>query len=139
MFSIFVCIEAYKLNIGTYRQPGPGFFPFLTGAAFGLLALLLFFLSFTRNQRGEERRSFERTRWRNILLVLVVLYLYALVLEKLGFLVSSFLFVAGLLWIVEGKKWYVLLLVGGIAALTSYAIFQLWLQSQLPKGILGIF
>jgi len=135
-FSVLVCIESYRLDIGTYRNPGSGFFPFWAGIVFGILSALLLIQNFLK--REKEERVFQKVKWRDILLVLAALYIYAVVLEKIGFVISSFLFVAALLKIVENKKWYILVIVGGASALASYAIFQLWLQSQLPKGIFGI-
>jgi putative tricarboxylic transport membrane protein len=134
-FSILVCIEAYRLDIGSYRNPGTGFFPFWVGIVFGILSVLFLIQNFLK--REKEEIAFHEVDWRKVLLVMASLYAYALVLEKIGFIVSSFLLVAVLLKFVDNKKWHILILVGGVSALASYAIFELWLHSHLPKGIFG--
>lgn len=134
-FSILVCIEAYRLGIGVFRNPGTGFFPFWAGIVLGILSVLFLIQNFLK--REKEEMAFQKVDWRKIILVMVSLYIYALVLEKIGFVISSFLLIAALLKLVDNKKWYILILVGGSSALASYAFFELWLRSHLPKGIFG--
>ena len=38
---------------------------------------------------------------------------------------------------IEGTGWFRALGVASAAALTSYAMFELWLKIRLPKGIFG--
>jgi putative tricarboxylic transport membrane protein len=133
-FSILVCIEAYRLDIGSYRNPGSGFFPFWVGIVLGILSFLFLIQKFLKREKKEEM-AFQKVDWRKILLVIASLYVYALVLEKIGFILSTFLLVAVLLKFVDNKKWYILIFVGGSSALACYLVFELWLQSHLPKGI----
>jgi hypothetical protein len=37
----------------------------------------------------------------------------------------------------ESKRWMVAIGASGIASLSSYAVFELWLRTQLPRGIFG--
>lgn len=136
IFSIFVCFESYRLDIGDFHNPGPGFSPFLMGAVFGILSIILLILSFI--QKDEVEAVFEKIRWKSVILVLAALFIYSIFLEKIGFVGTTFLFVVILLGVIEGKKWYIVIFAGIASALLSYIIFQLWLQSQLPKGIFGL-
>jgi hypothetical protein len=135
LFSIFVCVESYRLDIGKFHNPGPGFFPFWLGMILGFFSLLLFFLSFAAAADGEG--IFKKAKWGSIFLVLASLLIYSLVLIPIGFVGSTFLLVVALIWVIERRKWYILMIVAVAASLSSYLIFQVWLQSQLPKGILG--
>lgn len=62
---------------------------------------------------------------------------YAFLLEKAGFVVSTFLLLFVLFKAVEHQGWR--LAVGGslAVAIASYAIFDRWLMLQLPKGFWG--
>jgi putative tricarboxylic transport membrane protein len=136
IFSILVCIESYRLGIGSFYAPGTGFFPFWAGMVFGIFSLLLLVQTFIRARKREGIS--ERIRWGSIILVLTSLFIYAIVLEKLGFIVSTLLFIAALLMIIEHKKWHIVTIIAIISTLVFYIVFQVWLQSNLPKGILGL-
>jgi Tripartite tricarboxylate transporter TctB family len=84
-----------------------------------------------------ERQEFSGTNWRKVILVLAALVFYGLLLEKLGFVLTTFVLFSFLLWISAETKWLTLLAVASAAALGSYALFEIWLQIRLPKGIFG--
>jgi putative tricarboxylic transport membrane protein len=136
IFSILICIESYRLGIGSFHAPGTGFFPFWVGTVFGALSLLLLVLTFVRE--GKRVGISEKVRWGSIILVLASLFIYAVVLEKIGFVVSTLLFIGALLMIIERKKWLIVAIIAILSTLAFYIVFQVWLQSNLPKGILGL-
>jgi len=136
IFSILICIESYRLGIGSFYAPGTGFFPFWAGMVFGTLSLLLLVQTFIRARR--RGGISERIRWGSVILVLASLFIYAIVLEKLGFIFSTLLFIAALLMIIERKKWHIVTIIAIISTLAFYIVFQVWLQSNLPKGFWGL-
>jgi putative tricarboxylic transport membrane protein len=75
--------------------------------------------------------------WVKIALVLLSLVSYAFFLERLGFVVTTFVLLTFLLGWIEGTNWGRSLGVASAAALGSFAIFELWLKIRLPKGIFG--
>lgn len=137
LFSIITCIESYRLGIGSFHNPGDGFLPFLTGIAFGIFSSILLIINLIKKE-NEDERVFEKIKWKNVILVLVSLFIYAIVLEILGFVLSTLILIIALLRIIERRNWYIVIIIAVASALVSYAVFQLWLQSQLPKGIFGI-
>lgn len=62
---------------------------------------------------------------------------FTLLLERLGFLIITFLFVWFLLKVVERRGWAFSLAVALLVAGASYAVFDLWLKAQLPAGLVG--
>ena len=137
ILSILVCVESVRLGLGGFHEPGPGFLPFGTGVAFGILSIILILLTFGKNRERPTGMAFERIEWWKAILILASMLIYALILEKLGFVISTFLLMVVLLG-VERKRWYTVAIVAITTALVTYVIFELWLRSQLPKGILGI-
>lgn len=137
VFSVLLCFQSYKLNIGSYHSPGPGFLPFWVGLIVGILSLILLVKSIMKDGEEYEKDISGGKRWKNILLVLFSLLAYTIVLEKLGFVFSTFFFIAFLLKVIESKRWSVVAIVAIAAALGTYLVFEVWLQTQLPKGILG--
>jgi putative tricarboxylic transport membrane protein len=133
VLSLYVSIESWRLGLGTYFRPGSGFFPFYSGLLLGVLAVILTLGAF----RGELEPGEAWGKWTNILLVSVGMLGFVLLLNRLGFLLTAFLFIGFLLQVVERRDWIVSLGAAALTALASYAIFQLWLRAQLPAGILG--
>src|SRR5215831_8591095 len=133
-FAIFFSIEGFThLKLGTLHQPGPGFFPFWAGVLLGLLSLTLLFNSLKKS----DTLSLSGLKSPKLLLVTGALLAYLLLLETLGFVTITFLFLFLLLRL-EYKGWVFSAVSALLGALASYAIFQLWLKTQLPTGPFGI-
>jgi putative tricarboxylic transport membrane protein len=77
-------------------------------------------------------------RWKKWSLTLTGLLAYALLLEFLGFILCTLIFMIFLLAFVERQRWIIILLVTVLTAAASYVVFELCLKAQLPKGFLGI-
>ena len=133
LFSCFICIQSYRLNLGTLNSPGPGLFPFGAGLILGLLALIVILQS--PREDGPER--IEGKGNLKIALVLFALVAYGLFLERVGFLVTTFGLLVFLLKVIVSQRWARVLISALLSTLTSYVIFQIWLKAQLPKGFIG--
>jgi putative tricarboxylic transport membrane protein len=138
LFSLFVSYESYRLGLGNLYQPGPGFLFFWTGIAVAIMALVIILQSF--RAYPEEEAKVEPTGKRTttkVVLVLVALFLYAVLMEYLGFFIVTFLLFIFLLAVIEKKRWWFAITVSAAVTLCAYLLFETALQSQLPKGILG--
>jgi putative tricarboxylic transport membrane protein len=122
--------------LGSATDPGSGFIFFWCGLVMAFLSLTV--LADSLREVGQEQHEFSDTNWPKLFLVLAALVLYGLLLEKLGFVLTTFALFSFLLWISEETKWPIVFTVAGAAALGSYALFELWLQVRLPKGIFGL-
>jgi putative tricarboxylic transport membrane protein len=137
IFSIFIAYESYHLGLGSLHEPGPGSFFFLAGIVTAFLSLTIILRSF-KTGRPEEAKgaAFEKRGMAKIVAVLLSLFLYAMLMEWLGFLIVTFLLFTFILRIIEKKKWWLTIPVSLIVTAISYLIFEVGLQSQLPKGVL---
>jgi putative tricarboxylic transport membrane protein len=137
LFSVFVSFESYRLGLGAVNQPGPGFFFFWTGIAVAILSLVVILRSFGTQVPEEEKEAPTGKRTTpKVILVLVALFLYAVLMEWLGFLIVTLLLFIFLLGVIEKKKWWFAILVSLTVTVLAYLLFEVGLQSQLPKGIL---
>ena len=132
---ILLCYGAIRLGVGTAPEPGSGFIFFWAG----LILVFLSLIAFAEALRdGEEANpGIGAMNWRKIVLVLLALLLYAFFLERLGFVLTTFLLLSFLLGLIEGAHWGKSFGVAGAAAAASYAVFELWLKIRLPHGIFG--
>ena len=138
IFSVVACREAYRLFLGQLRAPGPGLYPFLLGALLLTLSVFYLFKALRSWRREDEIHLWEGLRWRKVILVLSLLFSYALLLESGGFVLCTFLFLVSLLRWVDRQRWY-WVYAGSLGIdMACYVIFKLWLMIQLPRGILGI-
>jgi putative tricarboxylic transport membrane protein len=132
---LLVCYWASRLGLGSVAEPGAGFIFFWSGLVLIILSLIVF-ADAIRNF-DETVRQMPQINWPKIALVLFSLLLYAFFLERLGFVLTTFVLMSFLLGCIQGAGRYRSLCVASAAALTSYAIFELWLKIRLPKGIVG--
>ena len=137
VIGLAIALYSQKYGLGSLSSPGPGFLPFVSGAAMALLALVVFFQQFPKSKGETLTGLWAHSRWHTVLLVMGSLVLYAVCLRYLGFILDTFLLTAFLLRVMEPLRWTKVL--GGAigATLGSYVIFQLWLEAQLPAGFLG--
>jgi putative tricarboxylic transport membrane protein len=131
--AVFVSFEGFiNLKLGTLHSPGPGFFPFWGGVVLGALSLILLLNSL----KDMGRLSLSGLKSSKLLLVTGALLAYLLLLETFGFLTITFLFLF-LLFRMEYRGWVFSAVTALVGAVSSYALFQLWLKTQLPAGPFG--
>jgi len=136
VLGISICIESVKLNLGDLHRPGPGFMPFLAGTLLGALGLIL---GFSKISNGLEEKVSSKKIWvkggdRNIIFPLLALIGYVLLLDLVGFLVTTFIFLLLLFKLAEPKRWFIPLALAGGTVVLSHLIFSVWLQCPFPKG-----
>jgi hypothetical protein len=137
LLSFFICYQSTLIGVGTLSQPGPGLLDFGAGLTMGGLALCLLIKSLLptdgRKEDGEPRTALKGIK---LLLVCISLFIYTLAVSRLGFLLSTFLFIIFILRMVESKPWWRTLLEAILITAGNYLIFVVWLDCSLPKGFL---
>jgi len=139
--AILICVGSLKLSLGEFHNPGPGFLSFYSGLILGVLALVIHLQSRKARTTPKRDKPIWANRQKGFKMVLTVLALlaYAVIMNYLGFLVSTFIFLAFLLRVIEPQRWPVALFGSLVASLAFYFLFELGLQSQLPKGPFQVF
>jgi ACR3 family arsenite efflux pump ArsB len=137
VIGLAIALYSMKYGLGKFSSPGPGFMPFLSGLTLAGLALVVFFLQLSKGRKEKLRDLWSQKNWTTIVLVMGALVLYTIFFRFFGFLLDTFLLTAFLLRVMEPLSWKKVLAGAIGAAIGSYAIFQLWLEAQLPKGFLG--
>jgi hypothetical protein len=137
VIGLAIALYSMKYGLGKFSSPGPGFMPFLSGLVLAGLALVVFLQQLSKGSKEKLRDLWGQKNWPTIMMVMGALVLYTIFFRFFGFLFDTFLLTAFLLRVMEPLSWKKVLAGAMGAAIGSYAIFQLWLEAQLPKGFLG--
>ena len=136
--SVFVMIFSYRMGLGGFHNPGPGLMPFLLGVF--LLPISLYLLISPALRKGERDEAPEeeqsRTNYRQIGLILISLFVYAFLLERLGFLITTFIFLV-LLFRSVGNRWRTVLAASTLTVLAAYFVFTFF-GVRFPEGVLRL-
>ncbi|MDR7417881.1 MAG: tripartite tricarboxylate transporter TctB family protein [Armatimonadota bacterium] len=135
---ILIAAVQYVVTARTYHGltvadvVGPSAYPYIIGGLMALMAVLLFVQSKPRPLGG----TFWSRHGKPILLA-ASLYVYIRLLEPLGFLFSTFLYVSfGHLWLGESSRSRALGLSAGVT-LALWLLFNCVFDLSLPAGFLG--
>jgi len=113
--------------------------PFLVGLFLLLISLyaLITSLLSKRGSKGISKGEGSVFHFRKIGLVMLSLLAYALLLEKVGYLITAFLTLVFLFRSMGSKGWRFVLVTSGITALVTYVFFT-YFGLRFPTGIFGI-
>ena len=140
IIGLAVMIVSYQMSLGTLHTPGPGLLPFLLGSLLLIVSLSIFINSLTVTKKISldinETGIWSGIEYKNVLIIVVSLVAYALLLEKLGFLISAFLFLFALFSAFESRRWFFALGVSLVTIVITYTLFVLVLRVELPSGLL---
>jgi hypothetical protein len=137
LMGIGVSYGGYDLGLGTAGSPGSGYIFFWIGIIMAGLSILVLVQAVRLGPKaGAMKALWSGIRWPQLISVLLSLFLYGLFFNFLGFILSSFLLLLFLFKAVEPQKWSVALLGAVLSALVAYLVFQVWLGSTFPAGLM---
>ncbi len=136
LFAIYVSVEAYRLGLGSWRNPGDGYFPFGAGLLLGIMSLSTLIKPPGMSEKASDSIS-EELKWENVVVVLMTMVLYVFLFNKIGFVPCTFLLFVFLLRVIGHGRWVTSIVVGFIVTLSSYVLFEILLKAELPLSILG--
>jgi hypothetical protein len=131
----FICAKSVGLDIGTSKSPGPGFMPFIGSIVLIFLNGLFIITEFVKRKEEPETWEF---KWKRVLPIFIAIVVYASIVHRLGYIITTFLAMALFFKVSGYSNWLLIILNSIIATLLTYIIFNVWLNSGLPKGLLGI-
>ncbi|HEV8719817.1 MAG TPA: tripartite tricarboxylate transporter TctB family protein [Candidatus Binatia bacterium] len=131
-------LEASKLQFGRLNSPQAGFFPLILAIFLAIFSLVLMAqaISEPKEESGASRGG--SAIWKRIVLAVGALVVFGVLFESLGYITTTFLFIAFLLRAVEQQKWSLVVVVAFFTSLATYLVFGLLLNTPLPGGILGL-
>lgn len=135
LLGLAIAIGGLRYGWGSVDNPGAGFVPFLAGAAMAGFSAITLVQSLVKGWHPLAE-LWVGLRWQRPLFATVCLVLYSIFLRDLGFLISTFILAVYLYRMLEPTKWTETLVAAVLTTLGFYLVFQVWLEVQLPKGLL---
>ncbi|MGB3262047.1 tripartite tricarboxylate transporter TctB family protein [Paenisporosarcina sp.] len=133
VFSIFVWIGANEFPASNGQGLGPDFFPKVTAIILGVLATILFF---KKEDTEESIFSFPRSAVPLFVSGLIALVLYVILIEFIGFTISTILLTFSWMWLMGIRKWITLIVASILISVGIAAVFEFLLFVPIPHGIL---
>lgn len=139
-FAALICFEAGRLPFGTSKSPGPALLPFGSGILLFLLTVVFVLKSGPRTGKWSDSAAvlWHGLHWKRVLSTLFSLILYALLVEKLGYLITTSMLMFSLFWAKGPRRWLIALAGALAVSILSFIFFDMVLKVRLPSGILGI-
>lgn len=123
---VIYLIKAFQLKFGTFRSPGVGFLPVVSGVGATILSLYHLIASF-RNQIESEAIN-----WHKIGIFGLSLLLYSLIIEAVGYAIATLALLLILIKLFGGSGWVRPAVISVSVAYGSYYIFSELLAVPLP-------
>lgn len=140
--SIVFILLAIGYLILSYQLPPYPFVPIdsdLVPKVLGFLLIalsIILFLNTKPKEQEEKKSSVSRQDLRIFILVTVLIILYISLLEVIGFVIVSMLFIFSCSWLLGYKNFKVNAMVSILFPITVFYIFNYLLQINLPSGML---
>jgi hypothetical protein len=135
---ILITVRSGYFPIGSFRNPGFGFLPLITGIGVTVLSGVLFFHSLPKkSSEGEKEFHGDWERSRNVIAVVLIMLAYAISLDWIGFTFATFVVMFLLFKPIGRLSWKASLAGAIIASVVCYILFKVLLGVQLPEGPWG--
>jgi len=134
LLALFVMWESRALPLGSWRNPGPGYFPVLLAALLLLLGALVWAM-------GGGAAPIAGVGWgeaRHAVVIFAVSAFICLGLERLGYRLTMLAALLFLVRLVERKSVLAAAAFAFALAFGSYYLFDTLLRVPLPRGPFGI-
>ena len=141
LFGLLTTALSLGMPIGTFRIAGTGMFPLFLGILLMILSGVFVLRAFLQDKEKQVRKEVSVESSESpvqLILFLGTMVLATLFFSRLGYPLTSFLLVLGLLRTLGIKRWGLNVLISVVTAAGSYVLFVKWLDIPMPKGWIGI-
>ena len=139
LLGVLYTAQSWTLPRATVGNPiGPILFPLILGGGMTILGGMLLVQEYHRikkTQGGEKKVSLSLTMYgKSILIVTVFCIFYVALFERIGYVLSTFLFLGAVLLLFNGReKWKISVLIALCFSVGVYVLFGSVLSIQLPR------
>ncbi len=150
LFSALFLVYTTRYPVDDWENPGPAVFPLIVGAVLLILASWQFVRALV-TPKGSDGTEAGRAGWgfaslraflrenkgeAKVAILTFVLVLYVLMMQWIGFFVSTFLLVVFASRLAEARGWVKPVILAGGVCLFCWLLFEVWIKLSFPRGIL---
>jgi putative tricarboxylic transport membrane protein len=148
LFSLTFLIYTTRYPLETWESPGPAAFPLILGGVLLILAswqmiraLLAPKPAQPAGGKASAKKALKEFLHDNageakVLALTIMLILYILLMQWLGFFVSTFLLVVFTSRLMETGEWGRPIALAAGVGLFCYLLFEVWIKLSFPRGLL---
>ncbi len=137
LFAVWFGAAARRYPYWGDTGPGSGFLPFWLSLGMGILAVLLFLSAARPGSAGDEAWAPRGLSLKRLGAVAVTAVVFAFVMDRIGMILGTAVFLFVLLRLIEGYSWTRSVAVAAGGAAGTYLLFVHWLSVPFPVGPLG--
>ena len=134
--AIIYLVLSFRLPEYPYALIDADFLPKGLGYLLLILSVILFFQNRPETEEEKEKRSIKKDDLIILIVTLIALLFYVFILEKIGFVLSTILFLTFTMRLYGYKKWMMNIIVSVGFSLVLYFSFNYLLKVFLPQGIM---
>lgn len=130
LIGVLFVIESQKISESAYgSNVGPSIFPTCLGVLLILLSIRLIYETFKYKVEQSEKVSMQ---YKKFLIIFVAAILYAFLLEKIGYVITTFAFLLVSFQTMERGKWISSIVIALVFSVGIYYLFSEVLGGALP-------
>lgn len=130
LIGLLFVIESQRISESSYGSAvGPDIFPIGLGSLLILLSARLVYETIHYNAPGKKGES---VNYRKFIIIFISAVLYAALLEPLGYVITTFLFLLVAFQTMERGKWLHSVVIAAVFSFGVYYLFATFLGGSLP-------
>jgi putative tricarboxylic transport membrane protein len=131
LIGLLFTYESHKISTATYgSEVGPNIFPFVLGIILMLISLRLFYETFRYQEEGKEKQSYD---YKSFFIIFFAAVLYVFFLEKIGYVICTFLFLLISFQTLEKGKWLTSIIIALVFSVGTFYLYVNVLKGSLPS------
>lgn len=141
-FSIVLFLGAQKVKTLSVSSVGSGTFPSFIAVLLAIVSVAIIVGGVKKAREPDEKteKAAEKTRLWAVLATFAIMALYALLMPKVGFIITTMAYLFAQMYIMAAKEHQKPVLFGIISIVTSVSVYYMFVKIfnlMLPAGILG--
>jgi putative tricarboxylic transport membrane protein len=127
--AVFI-FESSKMLKGSFGSTiGPGMLPMVLAIVLALLSLINFYQTFRVKNSDEQK---EKLQYKRFFILIGISTLYCLLLEPIGYVISTFLFLSLAFQLMEKGKILNSIIISGVISFGIYYLYVVVMKGTLP-------
>lgn len=136
---LIICVLGWRADLGSFIEPGAGFVALFSGLFIAILGMIItlseVYSKASRSAAFDLSLAFKGISWFRLIYTMALLLAYAVFLERVGYMLTTFLVMCALFFDWETKRWLPSFLASLVTTGVSYLVFETLLNCQFPRGI----